>query len=387
MLAYKEDGRRKFDSYADEATAIQEANKKAGQISTLGVKAAQLTDDELRVCVTAMDAAKPLNLSLDDAVKKLLEAVAIVGDVPKVIEACNDHKARHKTVRPKRVADVVAELLALKERHGASLRYLQDLRNRLGRFAEAFRKDACNISTPDISAWFDSQKFSPANYMGFYRVVHLLFEFCVARGYSVDNPAVGVEILKKFKRGKTQVFSPQEIVKLLDAAEEKFPEFVPCIAIGAFAGLRSAEIERLEWTDVHFDEKCIVVGEDKAKTASRRIVPVTDNLLEWLRPYAGQGKIWKNGHDQFYDLQQDVAEAAGIKWKINALRHSFASYSFALTNDAGRIAGFLGNSAAVVHRHYKELVKPADAQRWFSVRPAPTANVIPLSAAAVARGS
>ena len=56
-----------------------------------------------------------------------------------------------------------------------------------------------------------------------------------------------------------------------------------------------------------------------------------------------------------------------MKWKANALRHSYASYRFAQTGDAGRVAGELGNSAAVVHRHYRELVKPTDAQRWFAV--------------------
>ena len=88
MLAYKQDGKRKFDSYPDETTAIQEADRKGRQLSTLGVKAAQLTDDDLRVCVAAMDAVKPLNLSIGRAVEKLVEAVEIVGDVANVTEAC-----------------------------------------------------------------------------------------------------------------------------------------------------------------------------------------------------------------------------------------------------------------------------------------------------------
>jgi hypothetical protein len=53
---------------------------------------------------------------------------------------------------------------------------------------------------------------------------------------------------------------------------------------------------------------------------------------------------------------------------------------FALTNDAGRIAGFLGNSAAVIHRHYRQLATPADAQKFFSVKPATAVNVLPLAA-------
>ena len=376
MLAYKQDGKRKFDSYPDEATAIQEANTKARQVSTLGVKAAQLTDNELRACVATMDAVKPLNLPLGRAVEKLLEAVEIVGDVAKVTEACRFYAARNKRTTRKSVAAVVAELLSIKESRGASARYMEDLRNRLARFADAFRKDACNVSTADIQAWFDSQKFLPQNYMGFRRVIHLLFEFAVARGYAADNPAAALERVK-VKHGETLVFTPPEIGKLLTAAS---PDFLPVLAIGAFAGLRSAEIERLEWSDIHFAEKFIVIGADRSKTAARRVVPVADNLAAWLAPYAGcKGKVWTGGHDQFYDAQGETAKAAGLKWKANALRHSCASYMFALSNDAGRVAGFLGNSASVVHKHYRELVRPQDAQRWFNVKPA--ANALPLTAA------
>ena len=85
----------------------------------------------------------------------------------------------------------------------------------------------------------------------------------------------------------------------------------------------------------------------------------------------------RGGHDEFYDAQQETAAATEVKanpdkgtkgekpvkWKTNALRHSFVSYRFAQTGDAGRVAGELGNSAAVVHRHYRERVKPADALR------------------------
>jgi integrase len=183
---------------------------------------------------------------------------------------------------------------------------------------------------------------------------------------------------------------------LLAAADS---DFLPCLAIGAFAGLRSAEIERLEWSDIHIAEKFIVVGASRAKTASRRIVPIHENLAAWLAPYAGkQGNVWAGGHEEFYEAQQDTAAATAIeadeqagvkaqkaiKWKANGLRHSYASYRFAQIGDAGRVAGELGNSAAVVHRHYRELVRPADAETWFSIKPKTPANVTAMPAVALA---
>jgi integrase len=206
-------------------------------------------------------------------------------------------------------------------------------------------------------------------------VAHLLFEFAVARGYAMDNPAAKVE-RPKIRNGEVEIFTPGETRRLLAAATE---DFLPCLALGMFAGLRSAEIERLEWKDIDLKQAHVVVSASNAKTASRRIVPVAENLAVWLVPYAGRtGKVWQGGW--LYKAQQDTAKAAGLDWKANGCRHSCASYMFALTNDAGRIAGFLGNSAAVIHRHYRQLATPADAQKFFSIQPATAVNVLPATA-------
>lgn len=117
----------------------------------------------------------------------------------------------------------------------------------------------------------------------------------------------------------------------------------------------------------------------EANTKARQLSTLGVNLAAWLAAYAGRkGKVWTGGHDEFYDAQQETAKAAGLKWKANALRHSAASYMFALSNDAGRVAGFLGNSASVVHKHYRELVRPVDAQRWFNMKPERPDNVVAM---------
>jgi integrase len=222
--------------------------------------------------------------------------------------------------------------------------------------------------------------------------LHTLFRFAVARSYTSDNPVEGVERVK-VNGGDVEVFTPTEIARLLGSTRANCREFLPCLAIGAFAGLRSAEIERLEWEDIHFGERFIVIGASKAKTASRRIVPIHDNLADWLRPYEGQqGKVWLSDSVRFYKQMPAIAAATAVeadpaknirqqkpvKWKANGLRHSYASYRFAQIGDAGRVAGELGNRAAVVHRHYRELVTPADAEKWFAVKPEAPANVFEL---------
>ncbi len=379
MVANHATGKRRFDCYRTEAEALEAADRLARQLSERDVLAASITREEAIHYAAASQALKPLGVTLSQAVFTFAEAFGITGSASGVLAAAKFFAARNKRTVPKPVADVVAELLTIKESRGASPRYLQDLRYRLGVFADAFQKDTCNVTTAEVQAWLDSLKLASQSYANHRRVVSLLFGFAVARGYAADNPVEGVERVK-VRNGDIAIFSPAEIAKLLAAAS---PDYLPSLALGAFAGLRSAEIERLEWSEIHLAEKFIVVGASKAKTAGRRIVPVADNLLQWLAPFAGRkGNVWPGTHEDFYAAQQDAAKAAGVPWKTNALRHSYASYRFALTNDAGRVAGECGNSAAVIHRHYRELVRPEDAHRWFAVKPEAPANVVTLATAA-----
>jgi site-specific recombinase XerD len=397
MVANYADGKRRFDCYATEAEALQSADTLAKQIDRRDYVAASMTREQAIEYADAGAALAPFNVTVRAAANTVAESLKMVGDLANVAAAVRFYAAHHKKTTSKPFAEVVSELVGIKEARHVAPRYLQDLRSRLNRAAKTFRKDIGNVTTADIQEWLDGEKFSTQGYTNFRSVLHLLFNFAVARGYAVDNPVKGTERVK-VHRGETQVFTPVEIGRLLDAARSQFPDFLPSLAIGAFAGVRSAEIERMEWSDIHFAEKFIVVGAARSKTAGRRIVPIADNLAEWLAPYAGrEGKVWTGTHDAFYDSQLELAAATavqadtdkGIKaekavaWKANALRHSYASYRFALTNDAGRVAGELGNSAAVVHKHYRELVTHADAQRWFAVKRGDPANVVQLENAAL----
>lgn len=144
--------------------------------------------------------------------------------------------------------------------------------------------------------------------------------------------------------------------------------------MGAFAGLRRAEIERLEWSEIDFDGRFIEVKAAKAKTASRRLVTIQENLQAWLAPYRTC-----TGYVCPPNLQKKLNEdrdQAGLRsnWPQNALRHSFGSYHLARFNDAARLALEMGNSPAMIFKHYRELVKPKHALRYWEIAPAAAAK-------------
>ena len=377
MVANYSSGKRKFDSYSTEAKAIDAANLLARRLSTKQVVAANMTNSEAASYAAAVETLKPHEVSLPVAAETLSECIRVAGSLPTVLEAVKFWAQRNKPVTRATVSEVVEKLLEVKRKAQSSKRNLQDLKNRLGKFAADFQKDCCDVSTSEIQNWLDELDLSNRSKINYRRTIHTLFAFAEKRGFAADNPATATEV-GKADEVSVEIYTPAEIQKLLKASSS---EFLPVIVLGAFAGLRSAEIERLNWEDLSFDESHIVIGKDKAKTASRRVVPIWDNCAEWLAQYQNfTGDIWRGDESKFHKTQRSIAESAGVAWKSNALRHSYASYRFAQTSDAGRVAGELGNTADVVHKHYRALVSAKEAEKWFSIRPdSALKNVIKLN--------
>jgi integrase len=184
-----------------------------------------------------------------------------------------------------------------------------------------------------------------------------------------------------------EVFSPSQLADLFKHASV---ELRPCIALAAFAGLRSEEILRLEWSDIDRRSGFVEIATDKAKTATQRLVPITDNLAAWLACGSRSGpKVWTKSKAWFFEsLRESVAsinenrrpKTALFEWKQNALRHSFISYRLADSPDVNRVALEAGNSPQMIFRHYRELATPEQARSWFSIAPETALNVVPMLA-------
>jgi integrase len=155
------------------------------------------------------------------------------------------------------------------------------------------------------------------------------------------------------------------------------------LAIGAFAGVRDAEIKRLDWSEVDLARGHVEIKGAKAKSARRRIIPMQPNLVAWLRPYCSvTGQLVPEGYRSSLDR---VRKAAGLsRWPNNGLRHSFASYRLAACYDAPRVAGELGHtSPQMLYSTYRELVLPEEAERYWRIAPASeTEKVVAFKASA-----
>lgn len=370
-------GSRVLRSFSDEKKACKEAKSIASKIAAGQNQAAQMTGKDAAAFRHSIELLRPIGIPLLTAVSRYVEVFKIL-DGDRIIEAAKDFARRNPTKRdPKSVRKVADELLDLKKRRGASDRYLEDLRNRLDTFSTAFVVDVANVTTGNIQAWLDRMKGSPRTVKNFRDTANTLFKFAEARGYIArgENPVAATQKPNIRNGEPISIYTPGELGRLLAAAPEWFR---PIIAIQAFAGLRSAEVLRLNWSDIKTDRGHIELGADKTKTATRRLVPITPNLAAWLADCGEKsGKVFPHCRAYFHEIQRNVSTATEnkaegqkkIDWKHNALRHSFISYRVADTSDVPKVALESGNSPAMIFAHYRELVKPADAKRWFAIVP------------------
>src|SRR5437764_9769462 len=229
-----------------------------------------------------MGALRPLGIPLHVAIEEYVEGKQHAG--AGLIAAAKEHGRRHAiaTVR-KSIAETVKEILAAKEQDGMSVRYLQSLRSHLNRFAEHFRMNINTVTSAQIEDWLRRIKRGPRTRNNIRLSIVTLFNFAKARGYLPKMVATEADHVAKARDrgGEIGIFTPAQLGDLLNAGDEEAKLY---FAIGAFTGLRSAELIRLEWEDVNFARGHLQVAKRKAKTATRRLVPIQQNLMPWLSP-------------------------------------------------------------------------------------------------------
>jgi integrase len=298
------------------------------------------------------------------------------------------------------VQEVVDELVLVKEKAGKSDVYTKELKRRLGHFAEAFKIHISLVSGKQVEDFIRGLGVAGRTQNNYRQLINTLFRFAVKRGYlPKDHDEMDAVELADNESGEIEVFNPVELRKLFNACLTPVQErgkwrdresMIPYLAIAAFCGLRSAEIARLDWSEVHLTgaEHFIEIKASKAKTASRRTVPISENCAQWLAPFVKEsGPVcpFERPDKQCF---QYLGPAAGLEWKHNGLRHSFISYRLAHIKNVHQVSLEAGNSPQMVFKHYRQLVSETQATEWFGiVPPKGWKNIMPLPVATAAAQS
>lgn len=384
-VAYYQDGVRKREVLSNLKLAKKRANKVAQGLSRGEVAATGLKLQDERAYLNARKLLKSTGVTLEAACREYAEAFKLLGSVS-IVAASREYVKRHGgcKVAPKTVQQVVDEFMTAKEEgrstrlrgngRNVSDKYLYQLRLKLDAFAGQVKGLIGLVTAEAVNNFVHGMKKASGRTKNNYlQALNVLFEYARKQGYVPRDFSLMDEVETAPEADfEIEIFTPQEFKLLLAHCPDSL---APVLVLGAFAGLRTAEIERLEWSEVNLADKFIEVKARKAKTRARRLVPIVPALAAWLESFrkrAGvdlEGPVWPQSLPYLFELQRDTAKEAGVEWKHNALRHSFISYRVAEVKNVAEVALEAGNSPDIIFQHYRELVTSERAKEWFGITP------------------
>ncbi len=301
------------------------------------------------------------------AVEDYLRARALAGTESLAAMAEEYGRVFKKVVRHSSSAEVLNEMLKQREEDGASKAYLRLLKTTLTRFTEKFPDDLVNVESHQIDAWLRSLDVALCTRNSMLRCIKIFFSFARSRNYLPDERDTAAQNLKiaKVVTDDKDIFDPETMAKLLHHAPA---DLIPILALGAFSGIRMAELNRIHWSAVDLDRRIIELRAGQAKKGSRRVIPITENLAAWLEPLERKGKVVPSVKAHHRAVAAHAA-ALKIDWPRNVLRHSFISYRIAIVKSADQVALEAGNSPSIIFKNYRELTTEQEAEKWFGILP------------------
>jgi integrase len=366
------DGRQRQSFSSLDKAKAQAGAVMSGILSGRSTETLGLADAEMlkRVRLEADAIGRPALAILEEyaAAQKILAART------GLIEAALYWDSHCGRVTPKLIADAFAEFKLSHARDWSKF-HARDVRKRGAPFVSAFRCHVHELDRASLKSHLDTTRSGSA-WNKRFEVINAFVNWCSEKGYIADDAARELLRLrkKKLKPSNILVYTPAELRFMLEGSPESGPlrdDLKPWVILGAFAGVRPVgEFQRLHWEDIDVAERRITVNAEDSKIGRRRTVPLSDNLIAWLKPYAGRtGRI-----APFEKVQVAVTRhcvAAGVKFKKNALRHSYGSYRLETTQDVPKVAHEMNNSVAKVYSNYRQLVKPSAAVAFWSLMPSP----------------
>ena len=290
------------------------------------------------------------------------------------------------------VNEIVKEMLNIKLNDTfIEKRHKQTLQVRWGKFEKAFDgRVISSIKAKELDSFLANPEWQPRTRQHYRGAVSMIFDYAKRKDYlepDKDHQAEKTETIR-VNEARLESWSVEDMTLILKHATKRT---IPWLVLGAFAGVRSAEIERMSWEDIDWSSNLILikgklVGGSKSRANNDRAIAMTANVKAWLSPFRtykgnilkslGVGDINKDIYNAINEVTHKIQKEKPLfTWKQNANRHSFATYYLAMTGDASTTALAMGNSPTMMLRRYKSIqvegktVTRAMAEAYFAILP------------------
>ncbi|MEJ1973544.1 MAG: hypothetical protein WDM96_14100 [Lacunisphaera sp.] len=369
-IAWYVANQRKRETFSDKSEALTRAQEIAENLASGKRTVTNLGADDVDIYQAAQVRIKETGLTLLQVVDEFM-------------------RTWDKEFTKRRVHELVTEYQSLKriddDKSTTSKFYRADLKYRLARFLKEFgRRWIDDITSREVIAWINDQTKTDGDPWGNrtrqnqFNLLRTIWNYAQEVKALPQRPHALTKTHRHWKHqgASYSLLGLPEFYLLLDTLDQhkERTQFLPYVAIQAFAGVRVAEAKRLTWEDVIVENgkvTAININREKAKTKSRRAIHVNEALASFLdefkvrREMSGPIARWAKIDERIHQLAKDHK----LGWAHNQLRHSYATYALRLKKDTAAIAYEMGTSPAMLTAHYNELgVTTADAKNWFDIR-------------------
>jgi len=338
-----------FDTKEDAQT---EANERNLKMRKLGEKAVTL--DHALIAASTKGAAllEPFGKTVDDAIQFYL------AHLMSLRASCTGQQL---------IDHVRAEFARRLSEGEVSPRHNQSMKETLNKFSAKYGEANLGaVSGFEITQWIAAMDLgikARNRHLGYLKNA---FSLGTKAGLISSNPLEKFEPFNDPSRNslQVQILTPEKLSAFLSFIH---PETVPFFTISAFTGLRRAEVERLDWSEIKLSRRLIDLPGTKSKNHRRKLIEIPDNLLEWLKPFERESGPVKPKRKLQWVMEQAAEKAEIDPWPQNVLRHSFCSYAVAMH-------GFTwtslqaDNSERMLREHYREVVTKEDAEKYWNIR-------------------
>lgn len=344
----KRDGKRRREYFTDHTAATKAYSKGQQDAKELGRRWANIAPHQRLDVATVLQEVTAAGLTIRevwDAYRSGQQIPATTGRI---------------TLR-----DAIDKLLDAKQKAGLRENSINNLRQVLTRFAKG--QDARSLAsiTLDDVEQFVNQQSTPGSKNTIANRLSAMFSFSVRKGWIASNPCERLERPKQDDK-EPEVFTLDQLQKMLQRVYAEQRELIPWMALALFAGLRPEEADQITKDRINLEAGTVKVDSAITKVRFARTVHLEPVAVAWLK-LGGQLPIGKNVRRKQMRALRDY-----MGWEQipkDALRHTAASHWIALKKSYGAVALEMGNSEAMLRKHYKAEVSPADCAAFWSLAP------------------
>lgn len=353
---------------ATKQEALTYADLLKTRIKNHGLSGFKLTSEQQHDAEKALKIARPLDVSLEDALKFYAQYHQQPGAEMTFEDLVTDFRNKLDDDRAKG--------------EGVKDRTYQDYKYRHQRLADEFG-DIALISFHHEKHWLPlSRKLGTAS-RRFENHLRILFNHAVENGYLQVTPIKG-KLSKPAKLNKPSILREEQWRQLLLTAiqTDKDLDLLCYVVLTLYMGLRpQSEVPNLSWESINFKTKKLFIADDQTgKSDLGRTLEIPDCAINLLKMCKRQKGLIIESNYQHKKNWTRLRELAGFivkdksgntirnDWEHDVARHTAGTMVYAKTQSKEKVRSFLGHTNDVTMRHYVNHGESIDeeAERFFS---------------------